>query len=577
LLSISLALIASAIPLARRWHEERADRRVALAVEWAEVREFTARLGQSDSELLEDLRQQGVSAVVVSPLTLADLISQGRARSGEPGQADPLMANRLQVSGRGLADQLEQQWTWRGVPGIRRLESGGRVQITRAQGNFLALRDSDAGFDPALVARITQAGMTPILRLSQDPWLAPEHVEDWLESLPAGSPHLGVLFNSDDLPGGTASAPLWRSWLLHRAALNFLPEFKPAASAALIARVVPANTFRAHSIPAAEQKDLKPAQQWARWHRAVNERACRLLLVRMGSSDSRQIFFSGIASLRARLVQEGWNIGFPLARLTWSLPNRLQRSAAPLIAFGVDCLTPALALRWGRDHWPAWRGVFWRIVIGSLVGGLLAAAIAGNAWTRIEVVPFRGVKWGFLIGWMLPLALLYDLSEVRWRLSQHLRRWDLVAGGLAVAVVGYLLVRSGNAPAAWKPGWEQSLRDALERFLIARPRTKEFALGFPLLWAGCQLYTLQLQQRISWDARPLIALGMIGPISMINTFCHLHSPLAIELLRSINGVLIGTALGVLLVALIRRTILSQQQLQLSYLREDGVLADPRNS
>ncbi len=47
--------------------------------------------------------------------------------------------------------------------------------------------------------------------------------------------------------------------------------------------------------------------------------------------------------------------------------------------------------------------------------------------------------------------------------------------------------------------------------------------------------------------RLLIGLGMIGPISMINTFCHLHSPLYLAYLRSFNGIVLGTMIGALLV------------------------------
>src|SRR5205085_2425826 len=133
--------------------------------------------------------------------------------------------------------------------------------------------------------------------------------------------------------------------------------------------------------PSAELKDLKPAQQWARWKRAVQERSCRLLLVRMGSADSRQSFFSNLANLSTRLTQQGWRISFPNPRLTWTGPNWLQRQLAPWLALLVVCITPVMALRWGQERQPSWRRVFLRVVAGSLVGALLAAAIAGNPWT----------------------------------------------------------------------------------------------------------------------------------------------------------------------------------------------------
>src|SRR5207248_3186956 len=110
-----------------------------------------------------------------------------------------------------------------------------------------------------------------------DPWLQPEHFQEWLDSLPASFVQSGVLFSSDEIPGGTARAALWRSWVRRHDIAQFLPEFKPAASAWQMAYGLPANVFRTHSIPAAELTALKPDQQRARWQRAVEERSCRLL------------------------------------------------------------------------------------------------------------------------------------------------------------------------------------------------------------------------------------------------------------------------------------------------------------
>ncbi|MCS7064748.1 MAG: DUF5693 family protein, partial [Fimbriimonadales bacterium] len=50
-------------------------------------------------------------------------------------------------------------------------------------------------------------------------------------------------------------------------------------------------------------------------------------------------------------------------------------------------------------------------------------------------------------------------------------------------------------------------------------------------------------------------LGVIGQVSVVNTFCHLHSPLAVSLPRVAWGAAIGIALGLLLLALFRKRIL----------------------
>jgi ABC-type nitrate/sulfonate/bicarbonate transport system permease component len=42
-------------------------------------------------------------------------------------------------------------------------------------------------------------------------------------------------------------------------------------------------------------------------------------------------------------------------------------------------------------------------------------------------------------------------------------------------------------------------------------------------------------------------LGMIGQVSLINTFYHLHTPLLISLQRAAGGLILGAALGVVLI------------------------------
>jgi len=40
-------------------------------------------------------------------------------------------------------------------------------------------------------------------------------------------------------------------------------------------------------------------------------------------------------------------------------------------------------------------------------------------------------------------------------------------------------------------------------------------------------------------------------VSGLNTFCHIHTPVAISLLRTINGIIVGGLLGLLLYWLLR--------------------------
>jgi hypothetical protein len=127
-------------------------------------------------------------------------------------------------------------------------------------------------------------------------------------------------------------------------------------------------------------------------------------------------------------------------------------------------------------------------------------------------------------------------------------------------LIAYVIVRSGNAPASWKNPLEQSLRDHLEEWLRVRPRFKEFAVGHPLLLLGFALgWARKPLKNLALDGRILIVFGMLGPISIINTFCHLHSPLALAYERSVLGLILGGLIGAAL-AVIGRSLVFNRKL-----------------
>ena len=120
-----------------------------------------------------------------------------------------------------------------------------------------------------------------------------------------------------------------------------------------------------------------------------------------------------------------------------------------------------------------------------------------------------------------------------------------------LTALAYAVIRSGNSAPAFKAGAEQSVRNALDSLLIVRPRFKEFAVGHPLLLVGCWLATQRRKNPHGLDARPWLWAGMIGPISMINTFCHFHSPLHLMMLRSGWGLLGGGLVGMVFIRCIK--------------------------
>jgi len=191
----------------------------------------------------------------------------------------------------------------------------------------------------------------------------------------------------------------------------------------------------------------------------------------------------------------------------------------------------------------------------TAIGGLFIAGLLSPVAYLSGVGQFAGVKLAYLA----PLALIVaavvaDLGgraeprEVWWtrlrlRAGQALGRPVTVIEAVVIlAVVGaiaFAVMRSGNQAVMAPSGAELKFRSLLESLLVVRPRTKEFLVGHPALMLAI---VLALRNRRTW--LPFVALlAGVGQVSLLNTFCHLHTPLLVTLLRSVHGLWIGALVG----------------------------------
>ncbi len=197
------------------------------------------------------------------------------------------------------------------------------------------------------------------------------------------------------------------------------------------------------------------------------------------------------------------------------------------------------------------------VAIATLVtlgGVLVVVGLLSTPLTMTEIDRFSGVK---LVLAVPPLAvLLLYLLTPRWgsRLAPaDLARSPVTALQLGAGIVllgaGYLLLaRSGNQSDIAPSAFELALRAHLTALLQVRPRLKEFLIGFPALMLVPALVPRDLA-RWGW----LLALAAaVGLADVVDTFSHLHTPLAVSLLRLVNGAVIGVLVGALVVVVYRR-------------------------
>ena len=113
-----------------------------------------------------------------------------------------------------------------------------------------------------------------------------------------------------------------------------------------------------------------------------------------------------------------------------------------------------------------------------------------------------------------------------------------------------MVFRSGNV--AYTPPFEARLRVFLEHVLVARPRTKEVLAG----WPSVLLLGFLVKHDLLKQYRELLRLAAsAGFSSIVNSFCHFHTPLTLILLREFNGLWTGLIVGAVLVLVVKFVVI----------------------
>jgi hypothetical protein len=202
--------------------------------------------------------------------------------------------------------------------------------------------------------------------------------------------------------------------------------------------------------------------------------------------------------------------------------------------------------------------------IVSLCGALTVVGLLADRSYMVKVDQFMGIKAAhglpllFVVVMVITGLPMFNKpwSEVRTLAWAKIRRiasnplfvWHVIAVFAALGIVTFALVRTGNDPGVGVSGLELKFRAILDRVLVVRPRTKEFLIGHPALFIGIAFL---LSKRRSWGL-PLVILGMLGQVSLVNTFCHIHTPLSMSIIRIFNGLVLGVIISLIAWRIIAR-------------------------
>lgn len=186
----------------------------------------------------------------------------------------------------------------------------------------------------------------------------------------------------------------------------------------------------------------------------------------------------------------------------------------------------------------------------SFIGAVLMVGVLSDKAFMLKLSSFVGVKIAHVIPIaVVPFVLYIVRAEKPLALCKRLLnkaldyKWAIIFGVVAVALMIYV-TRTGNESGEIS-GAEAWMRQFLNDTMGVRPRSKEFIIGYP----ATILYLMYAAKRPAlWV---LTIPVVIGQISLVNTYAHIHTPLLIALQRSLNGLILGLVVSIIAVLLVK--------------------------
>ncbi|MEF2968048.1 DUF5693 family protein [Paenibacillus sp. M1] len=238
-------------------------------------------------------------------------------------------------------------------------------------------------------------------------------------------------------------------------------------------------------------------------------------------------------------------------------PTLLEQALALGVAISAPTISTILAIRKVKEIGQAHPGIsagrrlthsiilYVKTAIISLAAVPFVISLLNNITYSLVLNQFRGVSLLHL-GPILLVAIyvfLYQGTSVWQELRNWLRMpitlvWVVAAGILGVVAL-YYLSRTGNA-GTLLPG-EAAFRSFLENTFGVRPRNKEFLLAHPLF-----IVAVFAAFRYRWALYAMV-IAVMGQLSMVDTFAHIHTPAALSLIRGGLGLALGLIVGLIAV------------------------------
>ncbi len=587
---------------------EQANYTVAVAVDYDDVRRAASLVGKTPQALLTDLKAAGATHVAITEVTLGELAETNKLLSATPARIIPVISLSAQARQRVIhqveaklpplsAESYRRYGQLRDIsPRLRDLGVGydEGVEVAQAAGLKIIARPrpdfvSTAQAVDASINAAKEIGAEAVVFAGTRVLGYKSLLEYVADKLQAKRLQFGLIeLAAQDGEHALARHLDYEFVRVHSISEQELVGMSPQRAVDRLSlavrerkvRLCYLHLFFTHGDPVATNADY--LQSLTRRLRAdgFTPGSPRPFAVVTTPDWALAVIFAALGAALMWLIQPiiglsgraFWLITallFALGAVGGLIAGDIARPLAALLAALIFPIWALLTTRF-RER-PAARpvlagvGTFLRISVITAAGGLLVAGCLTETSYLVKIQQFRGVKLAELFPLLVIAAILAARSmphywEVRTELGEDsreepalraglgqafscvVRYWHALVVILALAIVAILLLRSGNEPGLGISGVEMKVRALLDQVLVVRPRSKEVFFAHPLMMVSLILLAYGARRGL-WVG---LTAGAIGQVSLMNTFCHLHTPLLVSLLRVANGLWLGIVGGLVL-------------------------------
>lgn len=568
-----LSLIICLPIITQRYRIETANRKVEICLDWTSFATKCQEENYPWEEFLLKIREFGVSSLGISEDNLAGL--KGKIYTFTPEEREKLVLLGLisstalpplttwVISNKELAERLKL---------IIETKSKKNISIAkRGDYYFLFLPDDEnyqdygLGYNPDKFTKAKNYGFKLFLRIDS---LSQISLEIWDRALPLNLEEnvSGIFFSEEkksNFLGDTVEEFFEKikekKFKIALSEFTKLDKLKASAPVSLGVRM--------HYLSPDEynpylSKSSLPDLVLKRLVRAVKERNVRILYLYPLPNEciptEKSYFeeqFLFLSNLKKQLEKKNFSLDLAEPFQEGVFYPERTKSLRKIIALAIACLFPFLGLQFCSQEKSFWYN-FLLLTLFSLSAGILVSTLLSGNEFFLKLDEFRGTKFALVLPILCATVYLY------WGKWRKIYRQEVHYNFLLILIILGLIfliyiMRSSNQPLFYST-LEEKLRNFVENLFKVRPRIKEFLFGHPLLILGFYLYQRQVKHPNVPDYRPFLILGLIGQVSIVNTFVHLHIPLYISFLRTLYGLFLGSICGLALVKFY--TVLEEKKL-----------------